>query len=204
MTSVEFYSELAKKTGMSEADSKHFWDQSAELVVDAVISKCFRDGGTLEVPGIGTARGERITYHLAHAGGDVQATRLHFDRSREFSGKLAAFRASQRREGKAERRVADNGSDIAAFAAVLEKSPELISVLRKIMYTPGPAENRASVTAIKVAVPNNSKPASARGTQPDWRTTPRVCKVCGSLFYPTRKAQDTCCSDCASKKYKQA
>lgn len=133
MTSSEFYSELAKKTGMSEADAQHFGDQSAEFVVDAVISKCYRDGGTLEVPGIGTVRCECITYYLAHAGGDVQATRLHFDRSPEFSGKLAAFKASQRRARYAEKRASNNNPDTTAFAAVLEKSPDLAATLRRLI-----------------------------------------------------------------------
>lgn len=132
MTSSEFYSELAKKTGMSETDVQYFWDQSAEFIVDAVISKCYRDGGDLEVPGIGTAHAERIVSNLPTAG-KTPATYLYFHRGSEFRGKLAAFKASQRRARYAEKRAANNGSDIAAFAAVLEKSPELAATLRRLI-----------------------------------------------------------------------
>ena len=132
MTSAEFYSELAKKTGMSETDARHFWDQSAELVVDSVISKCYRDSGTLEVPGIGTARAERIISNLPSTG-KAPGTRLYFNRSNEFRGKLAAFKASQRRARYAERRVTNNNPDITAFAAILEKSPDLAVTFRKLI-----------------------------------------------------------------------
>ena len=132
MTKTEFYNELAKKTGMSEADSRHFWDQSAEFIVDAVISKCYRDGGTLEVPGIGTARAELITCHLPLTG-PVQSTRLYFNRSSEFRDKLATFRVSQRKAEETEKRAANNNPDITAFAAVLEKSPDLAATLRRLI-----------------------------------------------------------------------
>lgn len=132
MTSAEFYSELAKKTGMNETDVRYFWDQSAEFIVDSVISKCYRDGGDLTVPGIGTAHAERITSNLPNTG-KAQGIRLYFNRDNEFRGKLAAFKAIQRRTRTVEKRTANNNSDITAFAAVLEKSPDLAVTLRRLI-----------------------------------------------------------------------
>lgn len=142
MTSAEFYSELAKKTGMNETDVRYFWDQSAEFIVDSVISKCYRDGGDLEVPGIGTAHPDRITSNLPNTG-KAQCIRLYFNRSNEFLGKLAAFKASQRRARAVEKRAANNNSDITAFAAVLEKSPDLAVTLRRLIAVLDSAQNPA-------------------------------------------------------------
>ena len=201
MTSVEFYGELAKKTGMSEADSMYFWNQAADLITDAIVAGPIKDGTMVELPDVGRLSARPVMTGLSTMHG-IPAVIMYFKQSDELKKKINRFYRSSCTPEEPPKTSPD--PDGASLAATIEKSPQLIAVLRKIMYTPGSAENRASMTEIKVAVPNSSKPASARGTKSDWRTTPRVCKVCGSLFYPTRKAQDTCCSACASKKYKQA
>lgn len=200
MTSSEFYSELAKRTGMSEADSKYYWDQVADLITDAIVAGPIKDGTMVELPGVGRLSARSVMTGVSTRYG-TPAVIMYFRQSNELKEKVNRFYRSSCTPEKPHESLPD--SDAASLAATIEKNPQLISVLRKIMYTPGPAGNRASVTAIKVAVPNNSKPATS-GVKSDWRATPRVCKVCGDLFYPIRKAQDTCCSDCASKKYKQA
>lgn len=201
MTSSEFYSELAKRTGMSEADSKYYWGQVADLITDAIVAGPIKDGTMVELPDVGRLSARSVMTGVSTRYG-TPAVIMYFRQSNELKEKVNRFYRSSCTPEKPPKASPD--PDDASLAATIEKNPQLITVLRKIMYAPGPAENRASVTAIKVAVPNNSKPASARGTKSDWRTTPRVCKVCGDLFYPIRKAQDTCCSACTSKKYKQA
>ena len=200
MTSSEFYSELAKKTGMSEADSMYFWNQAADLITDAIVAGTIKDGTMVELPDVGRLSARSVMTGVSTRYG-TPAVIMYFKQSAELKEKVNRFYRSSCTPEKPPKASPD--SDDASLAATIEKNPQLIAVLRKIMYAPGPAENRASVTAIKVAVPNNSKPATS-GVKSDWRTTPRVCKVCGDLFYPIRKAQDTCCSACASKKYKQA
>lgn len=139
MNQKEFYSEFAKKTGMNEPDSKYFWNQCVEFVTDTVISKCYRDGGKLELPGLGTVRAERITSHLPRAG-KVQSTRLYFNRSNEFRDKVSAFRESQR---NVKAQATRSGSDIAAFAAAIEKNPELAATLRSLIAVLDSAQNPA-------------------------------------------------------------
>lgn len=195
MTSAEFYSELAKKTGMSEADSAYFWNQAADLITDAIVAGPINEGTSVTLPRVGRLTARSVPTGYAKIG--MPSVIIYFKQGGALKEKIYHWGGSDCTPEKPRESLPD--SDAASLAATIEKNPQLIPVLRKIMYTPGPAGDRASVTAIKVAVPNDSKPAT-NGVKSDWRTTPRVCKVCGDLFYPTRKAQDTCCSDCASKK----
>lgn len=157
MTSSEFYSELAKKTGMSEADSKYYWDQVADLITDAIVAGPIKDGTMVELPDVGRLSARSVMTGVSTRYG-TPAVIMYFRQSNELKEKVNRFYRSSCTPEKPLKASPD--PDDASLAATIEKNPQLIAVLRKIMYAPGPAENRASVTAIKVAVPNNSKSAT--------------------------------------------